>query len=121
MHKGVYNCVYGKLYEMYERDEKMIADEIRPASVVRHHWRQTLDEVESGTPVTITRRDHDPVTIVSRQHYLELLKRVLELEELAEVYELLSDPDVREGISQAEAEIDRGDGISFEEAFGEEL
>jgi len=99
----------------------MIADEIRPASEVREHWRQTLDEVESGAAVTVTRRDHEPVTIVSRQHYIELLKRVRELEELAEVYELLSDPEVREGVSRAEAEIERGDGISFEEAFGEEL
>jgi PHD/YefM family antitoxin component YafN of YafNO toxin-antitoxin module len=99
----------------------MIADEIRHSSEVRDHWSQTLDEVESGTAVTVTRRDHDPVTIVSRQHYIELLRRVQELEELAEVYELLSDPEVREGVSRAEAEIERGDGISFEEAFGEEL
>jgi PHD/YefM family antitoxin component YafN of YafNO toxin-antitoxin module len=99
----------------------MIADEIRHSSEVRHHWSQTLDEVESGTAVTVTRRDHKPVTIVSRQHYVELLRRVQELEELAEVYELLSDPEVLEGVSRAETEIEQGDGISFEEAFGEEL
>jgi PHD/YefM family antitoxin component YafN of YafNO toxin-antitoxin module len=99
----------------------MIADEIRSASEVRDHWRQVLNEVESGVEVTVTRRDHAPVTMVSRQRYIDLLQRVQELEELAEVYELLSDPEVREGVSRAEAEIEKGDGISFEEAFGEEL
>jgi PHD/YefM family antitoxin component YafN of YafNO toxin-antitoxin module len=96
----------------------MIADEIRRASEVRDHWRQTLDEVEQGVAVTVTRRDHDPVTMVSRQHYVTLLRRVQELEELTEVYELLSDPEVRSGVARAEAEIERGEGISFEEAFG---
>jgi len=99
----------------------MIADEIRHSSEVRDHWSETLDEVERGIAVTITRRDHAPATLVSREHYVALLRRVWELEELAEIYELLSDPDVQEGLSRAEAEIDRGDGISFEEAFGEKL
>ena len=44
-----------------------------------------------------------------------------ELEELAETYGLVSDPRVRESVEEAEAEIDRGEGLSFREAFGEEL
>ena len=44
-----------------------------------------------------------------------------ELEELAEAYGLVSDPGVRESVGEAEAEIDRGEGLSFREAFGEEL
>ena len=44
-----------------------------------------------------------------------------ELEELAETYGLVSDPKVRESVEEAEAEIDRGEGLSFREVFGEEL
>ena len=42
-----------------------------------------------------------------------------ELEELVEVYEMLSDPEVKEALEAAEAQIERGEGLSFEEAFGE--
>lgn len=38
-----------------------------------------------------------------------------------EVHELTSDPHVREAVVEAEAAIERGEGLSFEEAFGEEL
>ncbi len=100
----------------------MVAEnEIRSASEVRNRWSDTLDEVERGVTVTVTRRDHEPVTIVNRRRYLALVGRVQELEELVEVYEMLSDPEVREGIEKAEAQVERGEGLSFEEAFGEEL
>lgn len=100
----------------------MIAEnEIRQASEVRDRWALTLDEVEQGITVTVTRRDHEPVTMMSRRRYLALVQRTQELEELVEVYELLADPEVREGVAEAEAEIERGEGLSFEEAFGEAL
>ena len=100
----------------------MIAEnEIRHASEVRDRWRETLDEVERGTTVTITRRDHEPATIVNRRRYLALVRRAEELEELVEVYEMLADPEILEGIAAAEAQVAEGEGLSFEEAFGEEL
>ena len=98
-----------------------LADKIRTSSAVRDHWSDTLDEVENGVTVTVTRRDHEPVTLVDRQHYISLLQRAEELEELGELVELLADREVREGVAEAEAQIERGDGLSFEEAFGERL
>ena len=44
-----------------------------------------------------------------------------ELEELAEADGLVSNPRVRESVEEAEAQIDRGEGLSFREAFGEDL
>jgi antitoxin (DNA-binding transcriptional repressor) of toxin-antitoxin stability system len=99
----------------------MLADEIRSSSAVRKRWSDTLDEVEGGVTVTVTRRDHEPVTLVDRRRYVSLLQRAQELEELVEIYELLSDPEVRKGVGKAETQIQRGDGLSFEEAFGEKL
>lgn len=96
-------------------------DEIRSASEVRKRWAETLDEVERGVLVTITRREHGPATIVDRRRLLALLERQEELEELVEVYEMLSDPEVKEALEAAEAQIERGEGVSFEEAFGEKL
>lgn len=96
-------------------------DEIRSASEVRKRWAETLDEVEGGAMVTITRREHGPATIVDRRRLLALLERQEELEELVEVYEMLSEPGVKEALKVAEAQIERGDGLSFEEAFGEKL
>lgn len=96
-------------------------DQIRSASEVRKSWAETLDEVERGAIVTITRREHGPATIVDRRRLLALLERQRELEELVEVYEMLSDPEVREALKAAEAQIERGEGLSFEEAFGEKL
>ncbi len=96
-------------------------DEIRSASEVRQRWSETLDDVEHGALVTVTRREHGPVTIVDRGRLLALLERQEELEELVEVYEMLSDPEVRETLEAAEAQIERGEGLSFEEAFGEKL
>lgn len=95
--------------------------EILSASEARRRWSETLDEVERGTVVTVTRREHEPVTIVDRRRLMALLDRVEELEELVEVYEMLSDPKVREAVAEAEAQIERGEGFSFEEAFGEKL
>ena len=43
-----------------------------------------------------------------------------ELEELAETYGLVSDPGVRGSVEEAEAEIDRGERLSFREVFGED-
>lgn len=98
-----------------------LADEIRTSSAVRNHWSDTLDEVESGVTVTVTRRDHEPVTLVDRRSYISLLQRAEELEELVEICALLADREVREGVAEAEAQIERGEGLSFEEAFGESL
>jgi PHD/YefM family antitoxin component YafN of YafNO toxin-antitoxin module len=96
-------------------------DEVRSASEVRKHWAETLDEVERGAMVTITRREHGPATIVDRRRLFALLERQEELEELVEVYEMLSDPEVKRALEAAEAQIERGEGLSFEEAFGEKL
>ena len=96
-------------------------DKICGASEVRKQWAPTLDEVEQGATVTVTRHDHEPVTMMSRRRYSALVRRTQELEELVEVYELLADPEVREGMREAEAEIESGEGLSFEEAFGEAL
>ena len=49
------------------------------------------------------------------------MRRNEELEELVEIFEMLSHPEVREAVKEAEAEIERGEGLSFEEAFGEKL
>ena len=42
------------------------------------------------------------------------------LEGLAEERDFLADPEVRRALQEAEAQIERGEGLSFEEAFGEE-
>ncbi len=34
---------------------------------------------------------------------------------------MLSDPEVKEALEAAEAQIERGEGLSFEKAFGEKL
>lgn len=94
-------------------------NEILSASEVRVRWAETLDMVEDGAVVTITRREHEPATIVDRRRLMALVERNEELEELVEVYELLADREVREGVARAEEQIERGEGISFEEAFGE--
>ncbi len=99
----------------------MLRDEIRSASEVRKRWAETLNEVERGALVTITRREHGPATIVDRRRLFALLERQEELEELVEVYEMLSDPEVKEALEAAEAQIERGEGLSFEKAFGEKL
>ena len=96
-------------------------DEIRAASEVRNRWAHYLDVVERGVAVTVTRRDHEPATIVDRRRLQALVRRNEELEELVEIFEMLSDPEVREAVKEAEAEIERGEGLSFEEAFGEKL
>ncbi len=96
-------------------------DEIREASEVREKWAHYLNVVEGGTPVTVTRRAHEPATIVDRRSYQALLRRNEELEEVVEIVELMSDGEVRGAVEAAEAEIERGEGLSFEEVFGEKL
>lgn len=110
---------YNQTYVNTKAWKVVMENEIRSASEVRNRWSDTLDEVEQGVTVTVTRRDHEPATIVNRRRYLALVERVQELEDLVEVYEILSDPEVREGLAEAEAQIERGEGLSFEEAFGE--
>ena len=96
-------------------------DEIRDSSEVRNNWSHFLDLVEAGTPVTITRRGHEATTIVDRRTLQATLRRNEELEEAVEVLQMLADPEIRGAIEAAEAQIDRGEGLSFEEAFGERL
>jgi hypothetical protein len=93
-------------------------EEILSSSRVRDLWSDTLDAVEQGRTVFVTRREHQPATIIDRSRYLDLVQRVEELEEALEVALMLSDEEVRDAINRAEAEIDAGEGISFEEAFG---
>lgn len=96
-------------------------DEIRDSSEVRNNWSHFLDMVESGTPVTVTRRGHSAVTIIDRRRLQAMERRNRELEETVEVLQMLADPGVREAVEEAEAQIERGEGLSFEEAFGEKL
>ena len=91
---------------------------ILPASKVRDFWSDTLDAVERGNTIFVTRREHQPATIIDRNRYLDLVQRVEALEEALEVAFMLSDEEVREAIARAEGEIDAGEGLSFEEAFG---
>lgn len=97
----------------------MQGDEIRSASEVRERWADYLNLVESGTAVTITRSEHEPATIVARRTLQALMRRNEELEEVVEVLEIMSDPEARGAIEAAEAQIERGEGLSFEEAFGQ--
>jgi PHD/YefM family antitoxin component YafN of YafNO toxin-antitoxin module len=92
--------------------------DILSASKVRNYWSDILDAVEEGRTVFVTRREHQPATIIDRDRYLDLVQRVEELEETLEVALMLSDTEVREAITRAESEIDAGKGLSFEEAFG---
>lgn len=92
--------------------------EILPSSRVRERWSDTLNAVEEGAVVYVTREDHEPATIIDRGRFLDILRRLDELEEVLEVEEMLSDADVREAISRAENDIDEGRGLSLEEAFG---
>ena len=96
-------------------------DEIRDSSEVRNNWAYFLDLVEGGAAVTMTRRGHEAATIVDRRALYATLRRNEELEEVVEIIEMLSDPEVRDAIAEAEAEIERGEGLSFEEVFGEKL
>lgn len=96
-------------------------DEIRDSSEVRKHWSHFLDKVEGEAAVTMTRRGHAAVTIVDRGALQATLRRNEELEEVVEVVEMMADPEVRDAVTQAEAEIERGEGLSFEEVFGEKL
>lgn len=96
-------------------------DEIRDSSEVRKHWSHFLDKVEGETAVTMTRRGHGAVTIVDRKALQATLRRNEELEEIVEVVEIMGDPEVRDAVARAEAEIERGEGLSFEEVFGEKL
>lgn len=96
-------------------------DEIRDSSEVRNNFSHFLDLAESGTPVTMTRRGHGATTIVDRKALQATLRRNEELEEALEVAQMLADPEIRVAIEAAEAQIDNGEGLSFEEAFGERL
>lgn len=96
-------------------------DEVREASEVRSRWSHYLDVVEEGTPVTVTRRAHEPVIILKRRRLQEVMRRNEELEEVVEIFEMMSDPEVRGAVEAAEAEIERGEGLSFEDVFGEKL
>lgn len=91
---------------------------ILPSSRVRNRWSDTLNAVEEGAVVYVTREDHEPATIIDRGRFLDMLRRLDELEEVLEVDEMLSDVGVREAISRAEADIDEGKGLTLEEAFG---
>lgn len=93
-------------------------EEILSASRVRDHWSVILDAVEQGRTVFVTRREHQPAAIVDRNRYLELVRRLDELEEALEVALMLSDKEVAEALKKAEDEIDAGEGLSFEEVFG---
>jgi PHD/YefM family antitoxin component YafN of YafNO toxin-antitoxin module len=116
---NAYNYPYGRVYERsIVGPVKDIRDgEILPASRVRDYWSDTLDAVEQGRTVFVTRREHQPATIIDRDRYLDLVQRVEELEEALEVALMLSDKEVREGIARGEEEIAAGEGLSFEEAF----
>jgi PHD/YefM family antitoxin component YafN of YafNO toxin-antitoxin module len=92
--------------------------EILSSSRVRKHWSDTLDAVEEGAVVYVTREHHEPATIIDRGRYLAMLRRLEELEEVLEVEEILSRPGVREAIARAENDIDEGRGLTLEEAFG---
>jgi PHD/YefM family antitoxin component YafN of YafNO toxin-antitoxin module len=92
--------------------------EILSSSRVRKYWSDTLNAVEEGAVVYVTREDHEPATIIARGRFLEMLRRIEELEEALEVEEILSRPGVREAIARAENDIDEGRGLSLEEAFG---
>lgn len=115
-----YNWLYDKAYVVAEA-WMIRGDEIRDASEVREKWAHYLNVVEGGTPVTVTRRAHEPVTIVDRRKLQAVLSRNEELEEIVEVFEMMSDPEVWGAVEAAEAEIGRGEGLSFEDAFGESL
>jgi PHD/YefM family antitoxin component YafN of YafNO toxin-antitoxin module len=92
--------------------------DILPASRVRDHWSGILDAVEQGRTVFVTRREHQPAAIIDRSRYLELVRRLDELEEALEVALMLSDEEAAEAVKRAEEEIDAGGGLSFEEVFG---
>lgn len=96
-------------------------DEIRDSSEVRNNWSHYLDLIENGKSVTMTRRGHEAITLVGRDALQATLRRNEELEEAVEVMQILGDPEIREAVEAAEAQIDRGEGLSFEEAFGEKL
>lgn len=96
-------------------------DEIRDSSEVRNNWSHFLDLVEDGRAVTMTRRGHEAVTLVGRAALQATLRRNQELEQAVEVMQMLGDPEIREAVETAEAQIDRGEGLTFEEAFGEKL
>lgn len=96
-------------------------DTIRSASEVRSKWSDALNEAERGEIITVTRLHHEPVSLVGRAALQNLMRRNEELEELVEGYELMADEDVRDSIRVAESQIERGEGLSFEEVFGEEL
>lgn len=99
----------------------MKRDTICSASEVRSKWSDALNEAEEGGIITVTRPHHEPVSLVGRAALQNLMRRNEELEELVEVYELMADEDVRKSIRVAESQIERGEGLSFEDVFGEEL
>lgn len=99
----------------------ILQDEILSASTVRKRFAETLNKVARGNAVTVPRQEGPSVTMVSRDSYIDLVRQNAELLELLEVCRALHNPQIRKEVKEAEKGIERGDWLSFEEAFGESL
>lgn len=99
----------------------ILQDELIHASKVRDNFADTLNRVAQGNPVTVPRQEGASVTMVRRDSYIDLIKQNAQLLEVLEVCHALHYPQIRKGVKEAEKAIEKGEWLSFEEAFDESL
>ncbi|MDR5703868.1 MAG: type II toxin-antitoxin system Phd/YefM family antitoxin [Armatimonadota bacterium] len=90
----------------------MVLDKIVQVSEFKKRPAKFLEEVRSGTPITITQGKRADCILVSRDTWARLLARLEELEAEVETLELLIDPKVRGRLAAGLPER----GVTLEEA-----
>ena len=78
----------------------MAIDRIVQISEFRRNPAKFLQEVRSGTPITITQGSKADTILVPRETWGRLRERLQELEDELETRELLSDPKVQERLKK---------------------
>lgn len=81
-------------------DLSAVVDKVVQISDFKRNPSRFLDEVASGTPITITQGRKANAILVPRETWVRLLIRLQELEDEIETRELLADPKVRQRLEK---------------------
>lgn len=77
-----------------------VVDKVVQISDFKKNPSRFLDEVASGTPITITQGRKANAILVPREAWARLLVRLQELEDELETRELLADPKVQQRLKE---------------------